>query len=475
MIFISDLNKLPDGLGATEKLITDFDDCFLVGFANLESKHEETLESLKRIFSGTPLEKKLNEAITGILSNEFLDNNFVTLAVVRASLQGCIYDVLKQQVNDSLRRKTIPQVSSINNNHENNQNLNKVEEFPPHLQSLMLGIRHWLMEIALAGYSRLETSAIVPFSSSLEKIQQDPLLIRQSAFLTGFFNELMRQLPLKESNPIPLYRWVDLWTRAMIGAVSPSLDSQSVTQGIKVSGNLELLGLDIRQHQNLVSLVFYGIFEGDNLKQMVRVNFSAYKVDVINNNDIWLLFPQAFPLLGAMSKENTLTINNMPLLPTGDILWTGEADSGVNIYSVMKKAADNFAIGVDGIANCLIQATDKHPIQIAEPVYLDTYKIEGDGDNLKLIWQDGGELNLAKERLSLLSEITPEVIKKSSQMFGLLRFDAGCWSIQPLSILVRGKTMLTINFTSEKEKNYCKNNPLAILQERASKLLRTKA
>jgi len=475
MGFISHLNNLPDGLIATEKLIADFDDCFLVGFANLESQGEQTLESLKRIFSGTPLENKLNEAITSILSNEFLDAHFITLAAVRASLQGCIFETLKIQVMEALGRKVTPETAS---------QIDEIEttEFPQHLQSLTAGVRHWLMEIALVGYSRLETSAIVPFSTSLEKIQEDPLLTRQSALLTGFFNELMKEIPAEDSSKIPIYRWVDLWTRAMIGTLSLPQDlstpSSTANQIVKVSGELELLGLDIRLHHNLINLVFYGILEGNNLnnnfKQMVKVNFSAYKVDVIKNNDIWLLFPQALPLLSAMSQGDALMINNMPLLPTGDILWTGEATFGINVYSLMKKAAENFAIGADGITIFSTKATDKHPIQIAEPVFLDNYKIVEDGNNIKLIWQDEGELRIARERLSSLSEITPEVIKQSNQIFGLLRFDAGHWAIQPLSILVKGKTILTKNLTSVQEKNSSKSNTLTILQERASRLLRAK-
>lgn len=474
MGFISHLNNLPDGLIATEKLIADFDDCFLVGFANLESQGEQTLESLKRIFSGTPLENKLNEAITSILSNEFLDTHFITLAAVRASLQGCIFDTLKIQVMEALGRKVTPETAS---------QMNEIEttEFPQHLQSLTAGVRHWLMEIALVGYSRLETSAIVPFSTSLEKIQEDPLLTRQSALLTGFFNELMKEIPAEDSSKIPIYRWVDLWTSAMIGTLSLPQDlstpSSTANQIVKVSGELELLGLDIGLHHNLINLVFYGILEGNNLKnnfkQMVRVNFSAYKVDVIKNNDIWLLFPQVLPLLSAMSKGDALMINNMPLLPTGDILWTGEATFG-NVYSLMKKAVENFAIGADGITIFSTKATDKHPILIAEPVFLDNYKIVEDGNNLKLIWQDEGELRIASERLSSLSEITTEVIKQSNQIFGLLRFDAGHWAIQPLSILVKGKIIITVNLTSVQGKNSSKSNTLTILQERASRLLRAK-
>jgi hypothetical protein len=76
------------------------------------------------------------------------------------------------------------------------------------------------------------------------------------------------------------------------------------------------------------------------------------------------------------------------------------------------------------------------------------------------------------ERLSTLSEVNGEAIGSSTQLFGLLRFDAGQWSVQPLTVAIKKKLV----FTGQKAAKICKSPPktstVNILQERASRLLR---
>ncbi|MHC5539978.1 hypothetical protein ACYOEI_17295, partial [Singulisphaera rosea] len=71
-------------------------------------------------------------------------------------------------------------------------------------------------------------------------------------------------------------------------------------------------------------------------------------------------------------------------------------------------------------------------------------------------------------------------VRSSEAMIGLLRFDSGRWSVQPLGVRTKGKSggdvfvgpPETAKGTSKKKKD---GDTLAILRERAGRLLRKKS
>jgi hypothetical protein len=460
MAFPGALHELGDSNQVIFELIASLDECFITGFANLDNQHLQTLQALERVFTGTPLQQSLANAGVAISSNEFVDKHFAVLASVRAAIQGAIFDTLQSQVRSLLGREEIAEVEL---NYE-------ASESPNNVKVLLASVRHWLMEIALVGYARLDTATLVPFLGTLEQIQAEPLLVRQAALLTGYFNELMRNVPAVDSQAIPKYRWVDLWTQAMLGTMRPAI----LPKAPPISGNLEILGLDLRQHANLVSFTAYGLLDANNQTQLVRVTQSAYKVDAINNEQIWLLFPKATVLLDAFAQNRILQIKDIPLLPTGDLLWQGQGELGQN-YNLMKRAAECFAENTGkSLIYSTVAASDRHPIQLAEPIYLSKYKVIKNDENLVLSWGDAGEISIAKERISSLSELNLDAIAKSQQIFGLLRFDAGKWSIQPLAVTVKNKTIYTGQTAAQviSRKDSLKGSVVGILQERSSRLLR---
>lgn len=447
------LNQLPASTQPTLNLIADFDQCFLAGFTNLEPSHQETLASVQRIFTGTPLQQPLDDACMAMQQNEFVDRHFAALAAVRGALQGSLFDRLQQHARSVLERTEAVEAVQETTIAEDN------------FSAFRTSIRHWLMEIALVGYGRLEPTTLLPFTATLEQIQAEPLLIRQAALLTGFFNELINQVPLADSNSVPLYRWVDLWTKAMVDALRPPVSSPPTP----VSGTLELLGLDLHHHANLVSFTAYGVLTSDSKAQWVRITQSAYKVDAISGDEIWLLFPNAVPLLDALAKNQVLEIGDMPFLPTGDLLWQGEVKLGSK-YNLMQKAAEYFAVNSNKIISpCSITPSDRHPIQLAEPIFLSDYKLDS---NNNLTWQDAEVLPVPIERMSSMSQLTVDAIANSTELFGLLRFDAGRFSVQPLAITAKKKVIYTGQNAAKLMKNPPKSSTVSILQERASRLLR---
>jgi len=462
MLSISTLNQLPPGITSALDLINDFDQCFLAGFANLEQQQQQTLTILQQIFQGTPLQQPLSDACTAIQANEFLERHFAVLAVGRAALHGSIFDALQQQANDLLARNEPPQMIMGD----------RSESIPQHLSVWLESVRHWLTEIALVGYARLESTTLVPFLATLEQIQGEPLLIRQSAILTGFFNELMSRIPVADTNAIPLYRWVDLWTQSMIISLQPIILPQAQT----VSGTLAILGMDLCHHANLVSFTVYGLFNGNAETRLVRVTQSAYRVDAIANEQIWLLFPEATSLLEAYAKNQTLHLSDLELLPTGDLIWR---EVGITIgkkYDLINLAGEFFGENPTGkFVPPVIAPGDRHPIQLAEPIFLDNYQIVAQGDQLSLKLGEVDNLAIATDRISPLSELDTQAITNSSQIFGLLRFDGGSWAVQPLTVKVKGKLIFTGQNAAKIRKSPPKNSVVGTLQERASRLLRQKS
>ncbi len=454
MALFSALNQLPDGIEATLNLIDDLDQCFLAGFANLSNEHLDTLNVLQRVFTGTPLQQSVSDACNAIQSSEYVEKHFAVLACARASLHGSLFDTLQQHALVLLGRTEIVEVESENNN----------SEVPAHLKVWLDSVRHWLMEIALVGYARLEVATLLPFMATLESIQGEALLWRQAAILTGYFNELMGAVPIADNTAIPIYRWVDLWTQLMVGALQPT----SLPKPKLVSGNLEVLGMDLRHHANVVSFTAYGLLSHDAQTQLVRITQSAYKVDVISGEQTWLLFNDAAPLLNAFALNQGLRLDNIPLLPTGDLLYSGQGKV-VSDYNLMNKASAFFTDhATNSFVPCVVAPSARHPIQLAEPIFLSNYKV----DNGSLSWGDGGSLAIATKRISSLSELNIETISKSSQMFGLLRFDAGQWSVQPLAVTVQKKTIFTGQNAAKIIKSPPKTSVVGMLQERASRLLR---
>jgi hypothetical protein len=475
MSFTSNLTPLSERSTAAIALLAEIDPCFLIGFAHLEEKHLAAIDSLQRIFQGTTFSEALEAMGKAFTNYEFTPSVFTTLAVARASILGALSDDLQQQVQQALGR--YPLESTPNKPHPTGA----IDSVADSVQAQMDSIQHWLMEVAISGFTRLGTSTWAPFLPTLEILQSEPRLIRQAALLTGLIDELSTHLPAPSIHDIPLHRWVDLWTQAMISTLrSPSNPHNS--QPVIISGNLQLLGLDIRHHVNLVSLVAYGVLTASNSSnsertQFVRITLSRYSVPAITGDEIWLLFADAKPLFEALAQTQTLQLEQAQLLPTGDLLWdihTVNSTLG-ETYDLLKLAtafSPNPANIADMPRSCPIAAGDRHPIQIAEPVFLTGYKIVNQNDLIRLTWEGQPDLAIAMERLSPLSTIAAENLVKSTQMFGLLRFDGGLWSMQPLFIAIKSKRICPSLPAIEILNKPPTTNKITILQERASRLLR---
>jgi hypothetical protein len=325
--------------------------------------------------------------------------------------------------------------------------------------------RNWLMELALAGFKQLEFTSVAPFQSTLEQLQGLPQTTRLAALLTGFWHELLDALPMSAHESLPIYRWVDLWTRAMIGSIRPPLPPT----GTRIDGTLSPLGADLHHHGYFVSCDCYGLLQGSAGPRVVRTTISAYKVDVVTRDEMWTCFAdRTQPLLEALGKPAKLEIQGATLLPSGDLLWDGTARVG-KPFAIMDVAGQ-----IGTVPGPSVSPQDRHPLQLAEPIYLTGYKT-AKGPLLEV---DGVQLPVALDRLSYAAEIKAEHVLGSEALVGLLRFDGGRWTVQPLATAPADKKAKPVHvgasaYTARTTRR--KVDTMGILKGFAGRLLRAKS
>ncbi|MEO8611561.1 MAG: hypothetical protein ABI690_26925 [Chloroflexota bacterium] len=436
-------DKLP-AAAALQDTIANLDACFLHGFVGGQY---EILAALPQIFAGAPLQARIEECVQSLAQNNFNESHFVTLAAVRGALQGALYDALRQQALSALGRAASDPVPEI-------------PTLPTQTDPLLDSARHWLMELAMTGFARLEPGTIASFAPTLAQLRANPATTQQAALLTGLLHELMNALPAPSIDRIPLLRWCDLWSNAMLGAVGIA----DAPEAIPVSGIFYPLGVELRGHTRMASMTVHGLLLVDDEPRWVRQSWSAFKATAIQGDEIWLLFPEAQMLLGHLLQNKTIRLQDMPMLPSGDLLWNIDRVESGKKFKPLNITLEYAGIG-QPLAASPVPALERHPVQLAEPLSLTEYRLENDC----LHFNDGTVLPLDTRRNGL----TAESLEATTTLFGLLRYDDGAWSVQPLTAgNAIGKFEFVGQAGAELLKKPPKTNTVSILQERASRLLR---
>ncbi len=412
-------------------MIRQLDDCLLHGFARLGSQHRDSLAALAATLGGSPLEQPVAEAVSAIGRSEFLTRHFVSLAAARAAVQGAQHDALIAQLGEVFGVSTA-----------------EVEDPPAHSvggsAALLSSAEQWLMEIALAGFNQLDEDAVSPFVATLEHLQANSELTGVAALLTGFVNELLMYMPAERHPQLPIYRWADLWTAAMVR--TQQLPGELPYQ--EVSGTLTPFGLSVNSHANFVSANLYGLLDTGETKQTVRVPLASYKVDVVAGPEVWDLFGDVGePILKALAGNKTLTFEHGELAANGNLL--------LKTKPKVSRKSDPFAAAEFLTALPSASPLFRHPVHIDHVVHLD----------------GAAELPLAVERLAVDTEFDEKEIKQAPEMIALMRFDQGGWRVQPLCVRTDQGIIISGGGIADARKTL-KSKTLAILRERSSKLLR---
>lgn len=459
---LQDLRTAPDLVAPVAELIGRVDEALVAGFGRLAGAQLEALAEFARGFDGTPLAGALQAAIAGVGRSEFLDRHFAALAAARGAALGAMHDALVAQACAALGRPR-PELAALPDA--------PAQAPAPRVAVLLESVRQWLMELAIAGLANLEVDMLLPFQTTLDAVMAEPALVRHAALLSGLLDELSTVFPAHGAPEVPRTRWADLWSRAMILALA----APAPAPARPAVGELRIFATDLRQHNNFANLVAYGaLHEPGRPPQLVRVSVSAFKVDVLQGDDLGgLLGEIGGKLLAAIAGGQAVKIDGMPLLATGDLVWQDARATALGKLDAMKEAAAALA-SAPALRPCLAPA-DRHPALIEELVYLAGDGYGFDPRDTQALALGGRQFPLAHQRVPASDDLQLTDLAGSKAMVALLRFDAGQWSLQPLTI-DRGKPPLRMVGTGlAGGRGKLRGSNLETLKERASKLLRKKS
>ena len=452
------LQENDSGIAGALELIAGFDDALVHGFARLGEERASALAALAAAMAVTPLGERVGEAVEKVSAGSIADEHLMALAGARAALFGAVHDALLSRLDEATgRRRALwaAPAGAVATEHPN----------------LLAGSRSWLRELAIAGWRGVDHDLVSGAAQTLQAVLAEPALRRLAVLLDGLAAELRAASPISTMERLPVRRWADLWTRALLLS-QPGAAARPEPE--PVSGRLLILGVDVHEHATVIQLQVHGILESSGDPRLVRASVSAPKVDTIVGLAVWQLLQQHKVLLHALARHTSLKLTEMPLLPGGDLIWDddkarpdGEADPFVTARLVLPNASAP-----------AVSPLQRHPAGIAEPVLLEGYTATDVSVNVS-----GTELTVAPGRLPLCGPLTRELVAASTACIGLLRWDGGRWLIQPLAVQAttkkaqvnvhngdwaQGPTDLKAVKTEAKALD-----AVSVLRERAGRLLRT--
>ncbi|GAA3395976.1 hypothetical protein [Cryptosporangium minutisporangium] len=453
------VDDLPAGTPEALDLVAGFDACLVSGFGRLGDDGAAALAALAAGVAVTPLGDRAAEAAAKLTAGSVADEHLITLAGARAALLGAVHDALLDRVDTALGRTR-------------GEWANPADDVPDAPRNLLEGCRSWLRELAVTGWRGVDHDLVSSSGQVLEAMLADPRLRRLAVLVDGLAAELRASAPIATMDQLPVRRWADLWTRALLLCQAGAWPGGAAET---VSGRLLVLGIDVHEHATAVQVQVHGLLEvrGEAAPRLVRTAVAAAKVDTIVGPAIWRLFDGYPALLAALTDGRALTVTDVPLLSSGDLLW---ADDRAQVGD----PADPFVVARLQLPDAVappVPPLDRHPVRVAEPVLVEGYAV----DNGELVLH-GHRLRLDLDRLPTLGPLTPQLVSGSTACVGLLRWDAGQWSLQPLAVqaTVKRKPVpmhggeWASGPTDPKAAKAVKaaGDTVAVLRERASRLLR---
>lgn len=456
---LAELVQTPPGVDEAMEAVAGFDAALADGLSRLGPRHSEAVDALAGAVSASPLGAAAADACGKLAVGSISDTELSALAGARAALLGAVHDALLARLDGALGRTRA-----------------EWEEHPADAQeppaNLLAGARSWLRELAIAGWRGVDEELVSAADQTLEALWAEPRLRRLAVLLDGLAAELRVSCPVATMERIPERRWADLWTRAVLLAHSGSWTGGAAA----VSGRLLPLGVDVHEHGTAVQAQLHAVLEprGDGPVRLVRAAVAAAKVDTIVGPEVWDLLSGHPTLLAAIAERRAVDIADMPLTADGDLLWDEErAKAG--------EPADPFATARVRLPDAEAPAVaplDRHPVRIAEPVLVEGYKAKRDGT----FDLGGAAIDVDADRLPPSGPLTPQLVNASTACIGLLRWDAGRWTLQPLAVRSVAKKQpveahngdWALGPTDPKAAKALarSGSAVAVLTERAGKLLR---
>ncbi|MGW4024624.1 hypothetical protein [Streptomyces sp. NPDC005009] len=458
------LNDTVDGLDEALTAVDGFDEVLVGGLLRPGPAQAVGLAGLAEAVAGSPLAGRVAEAAGKTAAGAAGEDHFVALAAARTALLGSVHDALLLRVEEAVGRARDGESGTV------------VAGGEEHAVNLCAAARSWLCDLARAGWRGIDHEVIAGAAPVVSAMLPDPALRRLATLLDGFAAELAASCPGATLEHVPVRRWADLWSRAVLLTL-PGAASAPAVGG--ATGRLLPLGVDVQEHATAVQAQVHAVFEpaDGGTPRLVRASVSAPKPDTVVGAGLWQLLRPHLSLLAAVSDGRAMELDAMPVTGEGDLIWddararTGEPAEVFATARVALPAAAAFATA----------PLDRHPARIAVPVLLEGYAVEEDEDGVA--FQVAGQrLAVDTDRVPAAGPLTPEVVASSGACVGLLRWDAGEFLLQPLAVerTVRKKNVAVhagawAGGTADKagvRAEKAATDAVKVLRERAGKLLR---
>lgn len=450
------------GVDAALQLVTDLDAGLLTGYGRPNPDRDAALAALTSAVAATPLADKVAAATLAIAEGIVTDEQLAVVAAARSALLGAVHDALLSDVDEATDRARVDVAAG------------EAVEPDKKVAALRGAARAWLTELAITGVAGLDEAFLGDVNPIVEGLGGHPAGRRLAVLLDGLSAELRSCTPIALMAEPPMRRWADLWSRAQLLSRPGHVDE---VPDDRISGRLLVLGTELFEHSTLFGVVVHGVVETgkEGVPRLVRATVTAPKVDVITGPAMWNLITDRPNLMTALAEDRCLELTDMPITPTGELVWSDEDAKPGEVVDPLATARLHLVQAVATRTHPL----DRHPVAIAEPVFVEQYKvIKGEEPKFNL---GGATLDIDVSRLSPAAPLTVKNVAASTACIGVLRWDAGSWTLSPLAVQAPVKRVPTLIHNGQwaagptdpkVAKAVERNDSVRVLRERAGRLLR---
>jgi hypothetical protein len=434
---------MPPGIDGAMAWLEELDGTLVCGLSN--ARADVVVSELPHVFGGTPLAPLAGAVADALSRSSVREEDILSLAAARVALTGALYDMIRGHLRAALGRPTIGATTAI--------------LAQPAVTPALLATRSWLIELAIRGFVRVDGELLQQGAAALTHLRQDPRFAPAATIVGGLIAEIGAALPLGGPDAVPLLRWSDLWSHAMIACSTEG----AASEGAVVQGDFLPLGIELQRSGDAAGIGVYGIFDDGTASTWTCLRQTRYAPSVVEGSEVWPLFAALAPALSAVADRAYLRVRNVTRFPDGTLGWgnaTAQAASGSIDNVIMALRPRNAAVQT-AAANPL----QRHPLRIAEPVALGA-SIRGD----VITTSDGLTLPLDARGLGATA-LSARAVRGADTLIGLIRFDAGRFTFQPLTACA-GTTVL--GMAGEEGASLVQSGrAVATLEERAKYLLRS--
>ena len=395
------------GLDGALELVDGFDGALAHGFARLTEDRAAALTAVAGAMAGTALRDRVADAAGKIAAGSVTDEHLMALAGARMALFGAVHDALVARFDVATGRTRASWEAPTGTSGDS-----------------LAGARGWLRELAIAGWRGVDHDMVSASGQVVQALLGNARQRGLAVLLDGLAEELEASSPVATMPVVPERRWADLWTRAML----LSHNSTPVAPAT-VTGRLLVLGVDLHEHSTAVQVQAHGVLETAGAPpRLVRTSVAAAKVDTITGPAVWRLFTDYPLLMKALAEHRSVEVTDLDLTPGGDLVWREDAVR-------LAEPADPFAVA--RLETAVAPATaplDRHPVRIAEPVLIESYRVERDDAGGVAFTVGDARVAVDVDRLPPSGPLTPALVAGSSGCIGLMRWTGTGWLLQPLAV-----------------------------------------